>query len=166
MQVFAQDAVTDGDLNTRQAFSSDAAGWNFFMMLGDPFRTGLVVVEDQLNGFVAAYRACDGGKSVTKVWETGRYHVSAGAAIAWDRGHLYIDDRECTPGGRCKLWLVVLDLESGRELARVRVRGRKPSIGQIFIGTENDVYFPTTDATKARGHLNRVFAAPTPRRPR
>jgi hypothetical protein len=52
---------------------------------------------------------------------------------------------------------------SGRELGRARVAGIEPSIGQIFIGTRDDVYFPTTDATKANGYLNRVFVAPTGR---
>jgi hypothetical protein len=161
MRVFSQAA--GGGLSSTQAFVSDAAGWNFFMMLGDPFRTGIVVVEDQLNGQVAAYRVCAGGSTVQRLWETDAYRVAAGAAIAWDRGHLYIDDRRCSSAKACELFLVVLDLESGREMGRARVAGIEPSIGQIFIGMQDDVYFPTTDATKANGYLNRIFVAPTGR---
>jgi hypothetical protein len=162
MRLFAH-PVVGGGLTSTQAFASDAAGWDFYMVLGDPFKSGVVVVEDELNGQIAAYRACGGGTAVQKMWETNAYRVTAGAAIAWDRGHLYVDDRRCTTPTDCELSLVVLDLETGRELARTRVAGTEPSIGQIFIGTQDDVYFPTTDANKANGYLNRVSVAGTGR---
>ena len=61
------------------------------------------------------------------------------------------------PSGQGQLSLVVLDLASGRELGQSRVDGTEPSIGQLFIGTQDDVYFPTTDVDRAHGYLNRVF---------
>src|SRR5258705_396434 len=82
--------------------------------------------------------------------------VSAGVAIAYDRGQLYVDDRRCQPNGDCQLFLVVLDLQTGDEIARTPVKGVKPSIGQIFIGPDNAVYYPATDTGNAIGYVNRI----------
>ena len=58
---------------------------------------------------------------------------------------------------RCRLFLVVLNLRTGRELARVAVAGAKPSIGQIFIGP-NAVYYVATDTNDPNGYVARVIA--------
>ena len=126
------------------------------MVAGDPFRLGIVVVEDQLNGQISGFVACADGKTVEKLWENDSLAVSAGAAIAYDRGQLYVDDRRCTANGSCQLFLVVLDLVTGLETARVAVKGAKPSIGQIFIGPDSAVYFPATDTGNLVGYVNRV----------
>ena len=157
MQVFAETS-TGSPLSSVPAFASSDASWNFFMMLGDPFKSGIVVVEDELHGQVSGFAACAGGATVEKIWENDSLHVSAGAAIAYDRGHLYVDHRPCDSAGICQLYLVVLDLNTGEEIARTRVQGTKPSIGQIFIGGENAVYFPATDVGTGRGYVNKVSA--------
>ena len=155
MQLFAETA-TGSPLSSVPAFTSTEASWNFFMVSGDPFKSGIVVVEDELHGQVSGFAACAGGETVEKLWENDSLHVSAGAAIAYDRGHLYVDDRTCDADGTCQLYLVVLDLNTGEEIARTRVQGTKPSIGQIFIGGENAVYFPATDTGTGRGYVNKI----------
>lgn len=155
MQLFAETA-TGSPLSSATAFTSTDASWNFFMVSGDPFKSGIVVVEDELNGQVSGFAACAGGGTVEKLWENDSLHVSAGAAIAYDRGQLYVDDRTCDADGTCQLYLVVLDINTGEEIARTRVQGTKPSIGQIFIGGENAVYFPATDTGTGRGYVNKV----------
>ena len=80
-------------------------------------------------------------------------------AIDYKTGQLYTDDRRCNPRGRCRLFLVVLDLRSGREITRVRVKGTKPSIGQIFIGP-HAVYYVATDTNDPNGYVTRVTAVP------
>ena len=45
------------------------------------------------------------------------------------------------------------------ERVRTRVAATEPSIGPIIVGTQEDVYFPTTDTGRAQGSLNRVFVA-------
>ena len=57
------------------------------------------------------------------------------------------------------MYLVVLDLRTGREIARVGVRGNKPSIGQIFIGP-SAVYYVATNTDDAHGYVTRVTASP------
>jgi hypothetical protein len=58
----------------------------------------------------------------------------------------------------CRLSLVVLDLGTGRELARVRVKGTKPSVGQSFVGCDAVSYVaPRTGTT--HGYVTRVTAA-------
>jgi len=76
-------------------------------------------------------------------------------AINYEAGQLYADDRECPRKGRCRLYLVVLDLRSGTELARVRVRGTKPSMSQIFIGRDA-VYYLATQTGSRSGFLTRI----------
>ncbi len=157
MHLFGETA-SGSPLSDTPAFTSTGTSWNFFMVAGDPFQPGLVIVEDELNGQVSAFRTCDDGSSIEKVWENDSLKVSAGAAIAYDRGHLYVDDRTCTDDGECELYFVVLDLNTGQELARTRVQGTKPSIGQIFIGPDDAVYFPATDVGTGVGYVNRIAA--------
>src|SRR5262249_42625696 len=141
-----------------QAFRSDEDGGNFFMMVGDPYRSGIAAVQDQASGHVAGYRACDGGVSFAKLWENDHIVSSAGMALNYRAGQLYTDDRRCSPNRTCRLYLVVLDLRSGRELARVRVKGTKPSMGQIFIGRDA-VYYVATQTGDRNGYVTRVTAA-------
>jgi hypothetical protein len=156
MRVFAQDTA-GSTLQSTQAFGGNGPAWNFFMMAGDPYKSGILAVEDQLNGRIAGYLACSGGRTVQKLWENDSLKPSAGAAIDYKTGQLYVDDRRCTSPNRCRLFLVVLDLRTGRELARVAVAGTKPSIGQIFIGP-NAVYYIATDTNDPNGYLTRVTA--------
>src|SRR5690606_22743179 len=116
MRVFAQGAAAGAPLRAGPAFSGDEPGWNFFMMAGDPYRTGMAAVQDQASGRVAGYAVCAGGAAMRKRWENDGITSSAGMAVNWRAGHLYADDRTCSRRG-CRLHLVVLDLRTGRELA-------------------------------------------------
>jgi hypothetical protein len=156
MRVFAQGAAPGAPLRDAPAFSGDRVGWNFFMMAGDPYRTGIAAVQDQASGRVAGYRACGGGTSFKKLWENDDITTSAGMAVNSRAGHLYTDDRICTRR-RCRLFLVVLDLRSGRELARARVKGTRPSMGQIFIGRDA-VYYVAAQTGRRHGYVTRVTA--------
>lgn len=156
MRVFAEDTA-GSKLQTTQAFASDRLSWNFFMMAGDPYKSGIVAVGDQLSGHIAGYLACAGGRTVQKLWENDSLKTTAGMAIDYKNHQLYVDDRRCMSRNRCRLFLVVLDLRTGRELARVRVKGTKPSIGQIFIGPDA-VYYTATDTNDPNGYVTRVTA--------
>ena len=159
MQLFAQATAGSGSqLSKTQALTGGNASWNFFMAAGDPYKSGIVAVGDQVSGHVAGYLACAGGETVQPLWENDEITVSAGVAIDYKRGVLYTDDRSCALAQPCKLFLVALDLRTGNELARVRVAGTKPSIGQIFIGADNAVYYPATDTGEANGYVTRVIA--------
>ena len=156
--VFAQSAVAGTPAQRVKAFNGHEIGWNFFMMVGDPYRSGIAAVGEQSTGRVAGYLVCNGGVSIKKLWENDEIHSSAGRAVNYRAGQLYTDDRECQPKRRCKLFLVVLDLHTGRELARVRVRGTEPSMGQIFIG-RNAVYYIAAQTGRPHGYITRVTAA-------
>lgn len=158
MRVFAQGTDAGGPLTSTDAFSGAKVGWNFFMMAGDPYRSGVVAVQDQATGRVAGYLVCDGGSSVVKLWENDEIRSSAGMAVNSRDGQLYTDDRTCPTKRTCRLDLVVLDLRSGRELARTRVRGSRPSMGQIFIG-QDAVYYVATESGERHGYVTRVTAA-------
>jgi hypothetical protein len=156
--VFAQSAVAGTPAQRVKAFSGDEIGWNFFMMVGDPYRSGIAAVGEQSTGRVAGYLVCGGGVSVKKLWENDKIHSSAGMAVNYRAGQLYTDDRTCDSKRRCKLFLVVLDLHTGHELARVKVRGTEPSMGQIFIG-RNAVYYIAAQTGRSHGYITRVTAA-------
>jgi hypothetical protein len=159
MRVFAQGASPTAPLRSASAFTGDEDGWNFFMMAADPYRSGVAAVQDQATGRVAGYRVCGGGTSFAKLWENDDITSSAGMAVNHRAGHLYTDDRRCSPRGRCRLHLVVLDLRTGRELARVRVKGTRPSMGQIFVG-RGAVHYVATQTGRRQGYVTRVTAAP------
>jgi hypothetical protein len=156
MREFSQGAAVGSPLASAPAFSGAQVGWNFFMTAGDPYRTGIAAVSDQATGRVAGFRACGGGVSFVKLWENDRIHSSAGMAVNDRAAHLYTDDRQCE-GTTCRLFLVVLDLRTGRELARVRVKGTTPTMSQIFIG-RNAVYYLATQTGDRHGYITRVTA--------
>jgi hypothetical protein len=158
-RVFAKGADPAAPLQSYQAFKhKNEVGWNFFMMAGDPYRSGIAAVGDQATGRVAGYQVCGGGTAAQKLWENDNIRSSAGMAINYNAGHLYTDDRQCPRRRRCRLFLVVLDLHTGDELARVRVRGTKPSMGQIFIGRRS-VYYVATQTGTRHGFITRVTAS-------
>ena len=92
------------------------------MIGGDPFLTRLAIVFDPINGHVAAHQLTESGQFEPR-WER-RYKASASPALVPDRGHLYIDDYR---DGRDHL--VVLELATGRELARVALPATEPTVG-------------------------------------
>jgi hypothetical protein len=77
--------------------------------------------------------------------------------IDYRSGQLYADDRHCTKSSKCRMYLDVLSLRTGRRLASVRVKGTEPSIGQIFIGP-GAVYYVATQTDEAQGYVTRVTA--------
>jgi hypothetical protein len=157
MQVFSQGAPEGSPLLSAKAFSSDSAQWNFFMMAGDPYKSGIAVVNDELSGHVSGFRVCSGGARVRKLWENGAIRTSAGMAINYRAGQVYTDDRRCTRT-KCRLRLDVLSLRTGRRIASVPVKGDKPSIGQIFVA-RNSVYYIATNTHDAHGYVTRVTAS-------
>jgi hypothetical protein len=139
------------------ATSTDSAGGSFPPPPADPFNTSVVVAADAVNGRLAAWRIADDG-SLRQMWVTERYAVSAGGAIVSDQKRLYTDDRECNAdGSECTLYLVVADLMTGREIARVQVAGSQPTIGRIFIGPDA-VYYIATQGKGGNGYVTKVTA--------
>ena len=78
-------------------------------------------------------------------------------AIYYKAGQLYADDRRCSSATKCTFYLDVLSLRSGKKLADVKVRGTKPTIGQIFIGP-GAVYDTATETHDPHGYVTRVTA--------
>jgi hypothetical protein len=137
------------------ATSTDAAGGSFPPPPADPFASSVVVAADAVNGRLAAWQIADDG-SLEQMWVTDRYAVAAGAAIVSDQERLYTDDRECNAdGSRCTQYLVVADLTTGDEIARVRVAGSQPTIGRIFVGPEA-VYYIATQGEGGNGYVTKV----------
>lgn len=159
-RIFAKGVADGSELHEYRPFKHPReVGWNFFMMAGDPYRSGVAVVGDQASGRVSGFRACAGGVAAKKLWENDEIDSSAGMAINYKAGQLYTDDRECPQQRRCRLYLVVLDLRSGKELARVRVKGTKPTMGQIFIG-RGAVYYIATQTGTPHGYITRISTKP------
>jgi len=67
------------------AFDSDLAGFNFFMIAGDPFETQRLVYYDPINNFLGAHTVLSDG-TLQRLWESnGVYKVSASPAVVPDR---------------------------------------------------------------------------------
>jgi hypothetical protein len=141
------------------ATMTDLPGGSFAPPPSDPYDTSIVVAADAVNGRTAAWTITDDG-SLRNLWVTDRYAISVGAAIVADQHRLYTDDRRCNPDGTdCSLYLVVADLLTGDEIARVEVAGSQPSIGRIFISADA-IYYIATEGEGGNGYLTKVTAAP------
>ena len=134
-----------------KAFREIKPGINFFMIGGDPFVTGLIVVFDPINGYVAVHRN-SGTDGLEPVWERS-YKMSASPAIVPDRDFLYIDDYK-----EGHDHLVVLRLTTGEELARVALVAQEPTVGCIFVGMNQDVYILNTETEGRTGYISRIYA--------
>jgi hypothetical protein len=109
-------------------------------------------------GTISGFLTCAGGASIKKLWENHTIADSAGLAINDAAGQIYADDHRCTPKGICSLWLVVLNIHTGKEIARAKVGGNEPTIGQIFIGPNNAVFHLATNTDRPNGYITRVTA--------
>jgi hypothetical protein len=139
------------------ATSTDLPGGTFAPPPGDPFESSVMVAADAVNGRLAAWAITEDG-SLENVWVTDEYAVSVGAAIVADQRRLYTDDRECDADGTdCTLYLVVADLMTGTEIARIEVAGSQPSIGRIFVGSDA-VYYIATQGEGGNGYITKVTA--------
>jgi hypothetical protein len=124
----------------------------------DPYDTSIVIAADAVNGRTAAWTITDDG-ALENLWVTGQYAISVGAAIVADQHRLYTDDRQCnTEGTDCTLYLVVADLLTGDEIARLGVAGTQPSIGRIFISTDA-VYYIATQGEGGNGSVTKITTA-------
>jgi hypothetical protein len=159
LRIFTQSASsTTAAVTTEQAVATDQPGGTFYMVAGDPFKTGIVVAQDAVNDILAGWKVSKGG-ALTKLWETGDYATSGGPAIAVDQRHLYVDDLRCEPdGGPCHNNLVVLDLKTGDEVAEVEVAGEIATLGKIFLGDDN-AYFISSEQGNGQGFVTRVDAS-------
>lgn len=150
IQLFTQPvSQSPGTLAPQPAFRECTPGINFFMIGGDPFLTRRVIVFDPINGYVATHQLTESGQ-LERCWER-HYKASASPALVPDRGHLYIDDYR---DGRDHL--VVLELATGKELARVVLPATEPTVGCIFVGMNDDVYILSTETGGQTGFLSRV----------
>lgn len=157
MTFFAQAATDGASLWSQQAFTSSAKGWDWEMPSGDPYRTGIAAVQDQLSGHVSGFQVCSGGASAKKLWENDAIEDSIGLAINTRAEQLYADDRHCVKKV-CTIDFVVLDLNTGKERARTRVAGTEPPIAQIFVGPDNAVYHLASDTDRPNGYITRITA--------
>lgn len=155
MLVYSQSTATTAPTLFSDLLGSELRGGAFALGTGDPHKTGIITALDNLNGITTAWQLEDDG-ALIKLWETDKYITSSGPANAVSQGHLYTDDRVCDNNGEnCTLYFVVLDLESGVEIARTEVAGTLPTIGHIFI-SKNEAFYIATEAGREQGFLTRI----------
>lgn len=134
------------------AFDNSAAGFNFFMVAGDPFERQTLVYYDPINNLLGAHTVLADG-TLERLWEcNGVFKVSASPAIVPDRDLLYIDDYQNGTDS-----LVVLGLSTGERLATVPLGANLPTIGTIFLGMNEDVYILSSEAGGDKGLISRIF---------
>ena len=156
LQLFTQQTdTTDGPVTSVDATSATGPGGSFYSAAADPFDTMMLVENDQIDHITAGWRLEEDGV-LTKVWETDTYRSTGGTAIGVDQGQFYIDDRRCDDNGRnCELYLVVLDLTTGKKLGEAKVAGAGPTIGQIFL-SKNSAFFVATEPGENKGFVTKV----------
>lgn len=133
------------------AFSDQVPGYNFFMIAGDPFQTQTLVYYDPINRLLSAHRVRQDG-TLRMLWEYNNvYAPSASPALVPDRDLLYIDNYQ---NGRDHF--VVLRLSTGAELASVPLQAKEPTIGTIFVGSNNDVFIISCEAGTSDGLISRI----------
>jgi hypothetical protein len=157
LELFSQSTTSDTALpQSVNATGTSAPGGSFTLIAGNPVENGIVVAQDAVNGRLAAWRIAEGGSFET-VWVNDNLQVSLGAAIVVGTDRLYTDDRSCPDASQtdCTVYLVVVDLGSGEELARVEVAATKPSLSHIMVG-KDEVYYVASEAGRAHGFVTKV----------
>jgi hypothetical protein len=156
LEVLWQSTTADSSgVSSVNATMTDLPGGSFAPPPSDPYASSIVVAADAVNGRTAAWQITDDG-SLANLWVTDKYAISVGAAIVANQHRLYTDDRQCNADGTdCTLYLVVADLTTGDEIARVKVAGSQPSIGRIFIGSDA-VYYIATQGEGGNGYITKV----------
>lgn len=163
MTIFAQGISKGSLIQSQPAFPrARGDGWYLFGQAADPFKSGIEAIHNSVTGHIAAFSACDGGSSAARLWINDRIHGSAGMAIDYAHGRLYADDHQCRGSSwrkmTCKLWFVVLDLHTGRVIARARVAGNRPSNAQTFIGPDHAVFYIAGESGEANGYITKISA--------
>jgi hypothetical protein len=147
----------EAPLRTINATGTSLPGGSFTMLAGNPDAGGTIVAQDSVNGRLAAWRVGAGG-SFSLLWVTDALRVSIGSAVVIDADRLYVDDRTCANEQNqtdCKLFLVMLDLATGEEIARAHVAGTEASLSHIVIG-DDEVYYVASEAGRSHGFVTRV----------
>jgi len=137
-------------MQSKKAFTTDEPSFNFFMVAGDTFINNIVIYYDPLNNLVSANKISEDG-SIKLLWEKENIKASASPAISVENGQVYLDDYK---NGRDSF--VILGLMSGEELGRVELPASLPTVGTIFIGTNNDVFILSSEAGNKRGYVSRI----------
>ena len=157
LQLFSQSTTNDtAHPQSVNATGTSAPGGSFTLIAANPVADGIVIAPDSVNGRLAAWRVGEGG-SFENVWVNDTLHVSVGPAIVLDTNRLYVDDRSCPDATQtqCTVYLVVLDLSTGEELARVQVAGTKPTLARILVGNDA-VYYVASEAGNEHGFVTKV----------
>lgn len=89
-------------------------------------------------------------------WEVQQKIVGA-VVIVGDRGLLYGDDSVDHADGTSTLFLVVRDLGTGEENARVQMPGDVPPLAHSIIAAGESIYFLSPEFTKSNGTITRVY---------
>lgn len=137
-------------MQSAKAFTTDNPSFNFFMVGGDTFVKNIVIYYDPLNNLVSANKISEDG-SIKLLWEKHDIKTSASPAISVESGQVYLDDYK---NGKDNF--VVLDLLSGEELGRVELPATLPTVGTIFVGTDNDVFILSSEAGNKTGYVSRI----------
>jgi len=137
-------------MQSARAFTTDNPSFNFFMVGGDTFVNNIVIYYDPLNNLVSANKISENG-SIKLLWEKEDIKASASPAISVENGQVYLDDYK---NGRDNF--VVLDLLSGEELGRAELPASLPTVGTIFVGTNNDVFILSSEAGNKTGYVSRI----------
>jgi len=159
LELFSQSTTNDTELpQSVNATGTSAPGGSFTLCAGNPVANGIVVAQDAVNGRLAAWRVGEGG-SFENLWMNEDLHVSLGAAVVVGTDRLYTDDRTCPDSSQtgCTVYLVVVDLSSGEELARVEVAATEPSLAHILVG-RHEVYYVASEAGRDHGFVTKVSA--------
>lgn len=149
------------------ATGTSAPGGSFTMLAGNPALCGIVVAQDAVNGRLAGWRVCEQG-TYELLWATDNFRPSIGAAVVINSNRLYVDHRVCRNEEEqkdCKLYMVMLDLETGKEIAWVRVAGTEPSLSHIVIGRD-EVYYIASEARSGNGFVTKITTKHSSRRHR
>ena len=113
--------------------------------LVDPQRD-IVVAYDSANRHLQAWRFDSGARSMTALWQKIRFGCASHMIHYADTGELVINDYR-----RGAEEVVVLNIESGAEIARVRTGGLQQGVVFPSVGWERDFYWCSM------GRLARVF---------
>jgi len=130
-------------------------GYNSFHLSIDDVITNIIIGSDQGNGTIAGLRI-NASNQLERIWEKS-YNISARPAIVADRKMVYLNHFEHTSETEGSDYFIVLDLITGKELARIKTPATSPTIATIVVGMNNDVYYCSNEPGTKNGFFHRFY---------
>ena len=153
MQLYNYDLLNKSDVKLKFAFNfeSNNPGYNFWMVASDNLINQYIISYDPITKKISCNKILENGEFIF-IWERNDLTISACITCVADRNHLYTNDYVDGID-----YFVILELNTGKELGRIKTNATLPTLGNIVPGMNNDVYLFSQQVGESNGYVTRFY---------